>query len=245
MKNIVVFGATSMIAQEVSKKLICDDSNVYLFARNNESIERVEQDLLSRGVGNIYVNYFEALDFNSHDKYINDVFSTLGTVDVFLIAYGSLSDQEKCQGDARLAINEININGLSVVSLLTNVANRMENQGFGNITVITSVAGDRGRQSNYVYGCAKGMVSIFLEGLSQRLRKSDVHVLDIKPGFVETPMTMGFKKNFLWSKPEFVAKIIVNRIRKKKNFSYVPLYWWLIMTVIKRIPKVIFNKLKL
>ena len=121
----------------------------------------------------------------------------------------------------------------------------MESQQSGNITVITSVAGDRGRQSNYVYGAAKGMVSTFLQGLAQRLAKSGVHVLDIKPGFVDTPMTAEFDKGALWAKPEKVAQIIKKRIEKRSSFSYTPGFWFVIMTIIKSIPKFVFNRIKL
>ncbi|HHC6786513.1 SDR family NAD(P)-dependent oxidoreductase [Vibrio parahaemolyticus] len=113
------------------------------------------------------------------------------------------------------------------------------------MVAISSVAGDRGRQSNYVYGAAKAMVSTFLQGLSQRLSKKGVHVLDIKPGFVDTPMTESFAKGPLWTKPSKVAKIVVKRVNKRSQLQYVPSFWALIMFVIKMIPQVIFNKIKL
>jgi short-subunit dehydrogenase len=176
---------------------------------------------------------------------MEEAFTTLGKVDVVLVAHGSLPNQEECQANSLKTITEMNTNGVSVVSILTHIANLMEQQKSGNITVITSVAGDRGRQSNYVYGAAKGMVSTFLQGLSQRLSKSGVYVLDIKPGFVDTPMTAEFDKGALWAKPEKVADIIKKRIEKKSSFSYAPGFWFLIMTIIKSVPRVIFNKVKL
>jgi short-subunit dehydrogenase len=128
---------------------------------------------------------------------------------------------------------------------LTLLGNRFEQQRFGVIAIISSVAGDRGRQSNYVYGSAKGMLNIFTSGLRQRLYKSGVSVLTVKPGFVDTPMTANFKKGFLWSSPSLIAKLIVAGSEKANTEIYAPKYWWLIMFVIKIIPTNIFIKFKL
>jgi len=140
---------------------------------------------------------------------------------------------------------EIQTNALSTISLLTLIANRFEAKKDGTICVISSVAGDRGRGSNYVYGSAKAMITAFSSGLRQRLHKSNVAVVTIKPGFVDTPMTVDFSKNLLWSKPNVVATKIVRAIDVKKTEVYVPSFWWAIMLIIKVIPNRIFRKLKL
>ena len=245
MQNIIIIGATSAMAKEVAKLYAVENSSLYLIARDTKKLETIKQDLTVRGAANVYIESFDANDFDSHQAIIDNPFSSLNHVDVILIAHGSLPDQEQCQNDSKTAIEELNTNGVSVISLLTHAATKMEQQKSGNITVITSVAGDRGRQSNYVYGAAKGMVSIFLQGLAQRLCKSNVHVLDIKPGFVDTPMTAEFDKGALWAKPEKVAEIIKKRISKKSSFSYTPAFWFVIMTIIKLVPNFIFNKVKL
>jgi short-subunit dehydrogenase len=121
----------------------------------------------------------------------------------------------------------------------------MEAQGSGSIAVISSVAGDRGRQSNYVYGAAKGLVTRFLQGLRNRLAKKGVQVLTIKPGFVDTPMTAAFKKGALWAQPDDVARGILAAIENGKNEVYLPGFWWLIMAIIRHIPEPIFKKLSL
>jgi len=131
------------------------------------------------------------------------------------------------------------------MSLLTHLANYFETQKAGTLAVISSVAGERGRQSNYVYGAAKGAVSIFLQGLRQRLDKSGVHVLTIKPGFVDTPMTKELKKGLLWADPQAVAKLIHKGVAAKKSIIYTPGYWALIMAVIKAIPERLFKKIAL
>ena len=245
MQNIIIIGATSAMAKEVAKLYAIEKANMYLIARDTSKLDIIKQDLSVRGANTVYTAPFDANQFDSHQEVIEEAFEALGRVDLLLVAHGSLPNQELCQTDSMKAIEELNTNGVSVISLLTHAATRMEQQESGNITVITSVAGDRGRQSNYVYGAAKGLVSTFLQGLAQRLSKSGVHVLDIKPGFVDTPMTTEFDKGVLWAKPEKVAQIIKKRIKKKSSFSYTPAFWFVIMTIIKFVPKNIFNKVNL
>jgi short-subunit dehydrogenase len=136
-------------------------------------------------------------------------------------------------------------NALSVVSLLTLAANLLEPRRAGTIAVISSVAGDRGRQSNYVYGSAKALVSEFLSGLRQRLTKVGVGVVTIKPGFVDTPMTAHLPKNPLFAKPDKVARMIVSAIARRQPVCYTPSFWWPIMTAIRWVPERLFMKLAL
>jgi short-subunit dehydrogenase len=245
VQNIIIIGATSAMAKEVAKLYAIEKANLYLIARDTSKLNTIKQDLMVRGANTVHTAPFDANQFESHQTLIEQAFEALGGVDVLLVAHGSLPNQELCQTDSMKAIEELNTNGVSVISLLTHAATKMKQQKSGNITVITSVAGDRGRQSNYVYGAAKSMVSTFLQGLAQRLSKSGIHVLDIKPGFVDTPMTAEFDKGALWAKPEKVAQIIKHRISKKSSFSYTPAFWFIIMTIIKFVPKTIFNKAKL
>ena len=141
--------------------------------------------------------------------------------------------------------DEINLNYLSVVSVLTGFSQVMVQQAAGTIAVISSVAGDRGRKSNYVYGSAKSGLSIFLQGLRNSLADKGVNVLTIKPGFVDTPMTTEFKKGLLWVKPDKIARDIVKAINRKKDIIYTPWFWRWIMLIIKLIPEKIFKKMNL
>jgi short-subunit dehydrogenase len=156
-----------------------------------------------------------------------------------------LGDQKACEQDFSLAEKEIRTNFLSCVSLLTLISNEMEKEKAGTIAVISSVAGDRGRQSNYIYGSAKGALNLFLQGLRNRMYPLGVRVLTIKPGFVDTPMTAAFKKNILFAKPDQIARGIVKAIDRKKDVVYLPFFWWGIMAIIKAIPEWIFKRLKL
>jgi hypothetical protein len=187
----------------------------------------------------------EATDLAAHEPMLVAAEEALGGIDIALIAHGTLPDQKACEASVELTLQEINTNGLSVIALATRVANRMEAQGSGSIAVISSVAGDRGRQSNYVYGAAKGLVTRFLQGLRNRLAKKGVQVLTIKPGFVDTPMTAAFKKGALWAQPDDVARGILAAIENGKNEVYLPGFWWLIMAIIRHIPEPIFKKLSL
>jgi short-subunit dehydrogenase len=177
---------------------------------------------------------------------LDGCYASLGQVDIALVAHGTLPDQKACEQDVALALQEFSSNGLSVIALLTTLANRMEAQCSGTIAVISSVAGDRGRPSNYLYGTAKAAVSTFCEGLRARLFKSGVHVLTVKPGFVDTPMTQGLPlPGPLVAKPEQVAHDIYMAIAKRKDVVYTRWFWRGIMTIIRLIPNFVFKRISL
>lgn len=218
---------------------------LYLLARDPERLAALSADLSIRGATAVEHAQLDVNRFGDHQRLLDTAFENLREVDIVLIAHGSLPDQKACESDFDKSMLEINTNAVSTISLLTHIANKLEVQNRGGIAVITSVAGDRGRQSNYLYGAAKGMLSIFLQGLRNRLYKSGVSVLDIKPGFVDTPMTADFKKGLLWSNPEAVAHGIVKAIDKRKAVVYLPWFWKYIMLVIRAIPENYFKRLKL
>lgn len=244
-QNILIIGATSAIAQATIRLYAQQQANLYLLGRNSEQLATIANDAKIRGANQVHFQPFDVNQFNDHTHVLHAVFEQLKTVDIVLIAHGTLPDQIACQQNVELTLEEFNTNAISSLSLLTILANRLEAQNHGTIAVITSVAGDRGRQSNYVYGAAKSMVSTFLQGLRNRLAPHNVHVLDIKPGFVDTPMTAEFKKGALWAQPEQVAKSIVRAIKSHKNTLYTPVFWAGIMFIIRMIPETIFKRLKL
>jgi hypothetical protein len=205
----------------------------------------MKQDMLVRGAKEVNYETLDLADDKEHEKLISRVTETMGSIDTVLIAYGTLADQSESAKNYKNTLKELQINCLSVISLLTILANQMEQQGSGSIAVISSPSGDRGRQSNYIYGTAKGALTIFLQGLRNRLLKSKVHVLTIKPGFVDTPMTKDFKKGFLWVNPEVISKGIYTAIKKKREVVYLPFFWRYIMIIIKSVPEKIFKYLSL
>lgn len=245
MKKILVIGATSSIAQATSKIWATEGAELFLVGRNAEQLDVISKDMKIRGASKALIYPMDANDFDLHLPMLNAAFESLQNIDVVLIAHGTLSDQKKCEQLVGLTINEIKTNGLSVIALLTQLAIRLESQGSGTIAVLSSVAGDRGRQSNYVYGSAKSMVSTFLSGLRQRLNKSGVNILTVKPGFVDTPMTASIKKGVAWVTPDRVAQDIHKAILRKKSVLYTPQFWLYIMLVVNHIPEMIFKKLKI
>src|SRR5699024_848634 len=158
--------------------------------------------------------------------------AALGGFDMVLVAYGTLPDQTACQADAARAVAAWHTNAVSVMALVTEIANRFERNGRGLVAVISSVAGDRGRASNYVYGSAKAALNVFLDGLRHRLFASGVQVLTIRPGMVDTPMTADFDKGPLFARPEKVAADIYQAMRRRKAICYTPGFWRLVMLVI-------------
>ncbi len=245
MRKVLIVGATSRIAQEVARLMASDGDQLFLVARNKLNLQTLAADLKIRGANTVNFFVMDATDYSKHSTLIETATAELNGLNTLLIAHGSLPDQKECEHSFQQTRQELETNCLSIISLLTHIANHFEQQKEGTIAVISSVAGDRGRQSNYIYGTAKGALSIFLQGLRNRLQASGVHILTIKPGFVDTPMTADFKKGILWSKPDKIAKDIYQAIKNKKNEIYTPRFWWLIMVIIKLLPDSLFNRLKL
>lgn len=245
MNKILIVGATSAIAEAVARIHAQRGDHLFLVARNAERLRGVVDDLRIRGCPKVVGWPMEANDFGAHAGMLERAEAELGGLDTVLIAHGTLPDQGACAASVELTLDEIRTNALSTISLATLIANRFESQGRGTLAVIASVAGDRGRQSNYVYGSAKAMVSTFLSGLGQRLAKFGVAVVTIKPGFVDTPMTRDFKKGPLWTSADSVAKGIVRAIDRKTPVVYLPCFWRGIMWVIRSIPEWLFRRLRL
>lgn len=243
MKNVLVIGATSTVAGRCARLWAARGNALYLVARDEERLKVSGVDLKVRGAREAYIHCIDLNNRELHAAMLDAASAAMGSIDIVLIAHGTLPQQEACERSVSKTLAEINTNALSTISLLTLLANRFEERRAGAIAVISSVAGDRGRASNYIYGSAKAMITAFTSGLRQRLHKSDVAVVTIKLGFVDTPMTASFKKGVLWATPAGVAEKIVQAIDERKGEVYVPGFWWAVMTVIKAIPQRFFNKM--
>lgn len=245
MKRVLIIGATSAIANHCARIWAARGDMLYLAARNETHLQTISADLLVRGAAQVTSFCIDLNDLDRHSELLDAATNGMNGVDIVLVAHGTLPDQKMCERSVSETLSEIQTNALSTISLLTLIANRFEAKRDGTICVISSVAGDRGRVSNYVYGSAKAMVTAFTSGLRQRLYKSNVAVVTIKPGFVDTPMTADFDKGLLWVKPSSVAVKIVKSIDAKKAEIYVPSFWWVVMTVIKVMPHYIFKKTRI
>jgi len=242
MQRILIIGATSAIAEATARVYAARGAAIHLAGRQRARLEAIAADLSTRG-GRVTTGLLDVNDFEAHAEALDAAWQALGGVDVALLAHGTLPDQSACDGSVTLSLQEFTTNGTSTIALSAALAQRL--RPGATLAVISSVAGDRGRASNYLYGSAKAAVTAYLSGLGQRLRPTGVNVLTIKPGFVDTPMTASFRKSPLWAKPDGVANGIVRAIGRRKAVAYLPAFWWAIMLVIKSIPEFVFRRIKL
>ncbi len=243
--RVLIIGATSAIAHETAKCFARDGANLFLVARNAEKLKAIADDLKVRGAQSVETYLLDLADLDRHEEMFDTALDRLQGLDRLLIAHGTLGDQRKCELSIGETLKELNNNLISVVSLLTISANYFEQQKRGCIAVISSVAGDRGRQSNYVYGTAKGGLTVFLQGLRNRLSKSHVSVVTVKPGFVDTPMTASHKKGLLFAAPRAIGEGIYQAMKTGKDVVYLPWFWRPIMFVVRSIPESVFKRLSM
>ncbi|MDN8001323.1 SDR family NAD(P)-dependent oxidoreductase [Burkholderia multivorans] len=244
-KRIVIIGATSAIAEHCARLWLEKQSaDLTLVGRDMGRIERVATDLKVRSPeSEIRIVQAHFLDPEAINATVENIVQS-GDVDVVLIAHGSLPEQADCQDDLTECREALNINGISPVLYAEAFAKQMAKANHGTIALIGSVAGDRGRKSNYVYGAAKGLVTRYTQGLQHRFAGTGVKVVLIKPGPTDTPMTAHLKgKGSKLASVEIVAKQIVEGVETGKPVIYAPGKWWLIMMIIQHLPAAVFNKM--
>ena len=243
MKNLLILGATSDIAQAIAKLYAAKGWSLTLAARDPDQLGLLAADLRLRSAAEVHTVLFNALDAASHRSF----YAGLETrPDVVIAAFGYMGDQEKVRADPAEISRTIDINFSGMASILSVVAEDFEQRGSGAIAAISSVAGDRGRQSNYVYGSAKAGLTAFLSGLRNRLAPRGVHVMTVKPGFCRTKMTEHLElPGALTATPEQVAEAVFAGMAKGRNTVYTLWMWRWIMAIIRHIPEAIFKKMKL
>jgi hypothetical protein len=246
-KRIVIIGATSAIAEHCArlwaKEAVVD---LTLVGRDKAKIERVAADLRVRSPQSV-IRVLEA-DFIDPlaIRQLVDSIAADGAVHTALIAHGSLPDQAVCQQDLTACHDALSVNGVSPMLFAEVFVGHMQKANQGTLAIIGSVAGDRGRKSNYVYGAAKGLVTRFAQGLQHRLAGTGVRVVLIKPGPTDTPMTAHLKQQgSRLARVEDVARLIVKGVDQGKPIVYAPAKWALIMMIIRHLPNIIFNKLEI
>jgi len=244
-RRVLVVGATSAIAAETARVYAAYGARLFLTGRDPQRLDAVASDLRVRGAQSVETAVLDVTDRQRCNTVMDAAWTAFDGLDVALLAHGVLPDQSRCQASVEASIEALEVNFVSAVALLTPLANRFESAGSGCIAVIGSVAGDRGRQSNYVYGAAKGGLDRFLEGLRNRLFHAGVAVVTLKPGFVDTPMTAGLKQGPLFVSAERAGRAIHRAIERRRHIAYVPWFWHPIMIIIRALPEAVFKRLRL
>ena len=242
----LVLGASSAIARAFARVAASEGADVILAGRDRDDLDKTAADAALRSGKRATVLDFDALDYAGHAGLMQRARDAAGagTLNIFL-AFGTMPSQAEIDQDFKLAARTIESNYLGAVSVLQAAAPVLEAQKRGAVVALSSVAGDRGRIKNYVYGSAKAGLSAYLQGLRARLFRSGVTVTTVKPGFVDTAMTFGLPGMFLVASPDAVARACLAAARKGREELYVPFFWWGIMTIIRNIPERIFKRLSI
>lgn len=244
-QRVVVLGGDSDIGIATCKKLITRGASDFVLAgRNLEHLEDRSQELRERGASIVDVVPFDAIDFDSHQGFADLIFASPDDVDLVLVTFGLLGDQEHDEADAQSAVRVAQVNYTGAMSVLIPISQHLQRQGHGAIVVLSSVAAERARRSNFIYGSAKAGLDWFAQGLGDALQGSGVHVMIVRPGFARSKMTAHMKTPPLATDPELVATEIVAGLKDQSEIVWVPgkLRW--VMTVIRHLPRPIFRKLK-
>ncbi len=246
MKKVLVIGASSAIAHAVALQFLKKGAEeFFLVARSAHKLKANAESLKSHGAKIVNSAVADLVDFPSHKTLLAQAFQEAQRFDVVVMAQGELGNQSEAISDFKKAHSILDVNYTSYVSLCDELIPYAEQDKVGTIAVISSVAGDRGRASNFLYGSAKSALNEYLSGLRAYLfQRSRTHVLTVKCGFVDTPMTAEMKKGFLWAQPSGIARSVVCAVECRSNVIYAPSFWRYIMMIIKAIPEPIFKKLK-
>lgn len=244
-QRIVILGAASAIAEASARIWASRGARLVLVGRDQSKLDSIAADLVTRGAAQAVP---VALDCASADARarLDEMVATLGGLDILLLAYGALGDQKQLESDPNSVADLIATNFTSAVGWCLAAADILERQRNGALLVVGSVAGDRGRRSNYVYGATKGGLARLVEGIAHRLAPHGARAVIVKPGFVDTPMTAHIaRKGPLWAKPEQIAQTIVAASETGGPVVYTPWFWRPIMLIIRHLPTAIFNKLNI
>lgn len=242
-KTVLILGGNSDVGKSIARDFSKLGSNIILTSRKKGQLNSFKSDLEIRYSIKCDLEFFDVLDFNTHESfYIN----LKEKPDIVISCIGYLDNQEKSENSFEESLKSIQTNFTGLVSILNIISNDFESRKFGIIVGISSVAGDRGRGSNYIYGSSKSGFTSYLSGLRNRLFNSGVKVITVKPGFIKSKMTNHLDlPKILTATPNKISFDIIKSIKKKKNVVYTKWFWKWIMLVIKMIPESIFKKLKL
>lgn len=241
MQNILLIGATSLIATKVAERYARRGCKLFLVGRDKEKLSALTNKIGSNTVGSY------SIDLNNVEQ-IQDMLDAVNlvmpTIDIVLIAHGYLGDQLESERSFKHAHDIIQTNYVNCVGLIIPLVAKLRSQGSGKLGVLLSVAGDRGRPRNFTYGSAKGALGLYLQGLRSSLYQTEIEVHSFKLGPVDTPMTVDHEKNFSFSSPDRVADLIISGFNSSKRVHYVPSYWAFVMFAVRWMPEFLFQHLK-
>lgn len=244
MRRVLIFGATSAIAEAAARRFAKEGAQFYLVARNEKALGDIAHDLAVRGAASVATKAVDLGELGALAEICDIAQAELGTIDVALIAHGVLADQNECESSVASALDVMRINALSPAALMMRLGEILKRQGSGTLVVLSSVAGDRGRPSNYVYGASKALLSVLGEGMALKSAGTGVRVLVVKPGFVDTPMTASLRKGALWSSAKAVGEAIFAAVQAGRNgVLYVPFWWRFIMLAVRFAPGAIVRRM--
>ena len=244
VQSVLVLGGGSDIALATVRQLAQRRARtVVLAARDPGALQGVADELRAAGVTTVETLAFDALDTASHDAFVADVFERFGDIDLALLAFGVLGDQVAAERDAAAAVDIATTNYVGMVSTTVPLAQRMREQGHGTIVALSSVAGERARKSNFIYGSSKAGMDAFFQGLGDSLVGTGVHVMIVRPGFVHTKMTAGMDTAPLSTTPEAVADAIVHGLERGRESIWVPGTLRYVMSALRHVPRPVFRKL--
>lgn len=243
--SVLVLGATSRVAHQIALRYARAGEAIYVTARDGAEAQAIAADVAIRHGVPTGACAFDATDFDSHPAIVARVEAEVGPLTVLVVAFGEMGEQAESEADFAEARKVIDINFTGAASACEAAAKVMAERGAGLIVGISSVAGDRGRQSNYFYGAAKGAFTLYLQGLRNRLFKQGVHVMTVKLGFVDTRMTYGMRTGIPIADPEAVAEAVFAAGNRRTDTLYYPRFWQGIMGIIKSVPEQAFKRLSL
>ena len=244
IKRLVIFGASSAIAREIARAAASEQVELCLISRQAHELSLMQRDLEVRGSPHVHTIVSDATEINAQAALLERISKSFADFDAVLVANGELTPMPQAEQDLEIFFSSMRINFGGVATLLLRLAPYFEQRGRGCIAAIGSVAGDRGRRVNYLYASAKAGLDTFLSGLRGRMAQCGVRVVSIKPGFVDTPMTAGFKKGALFAAPDQVGRAAWRAIKTRNRAVYLPWFWRPIMLIIRALPEVIFQRLK-
>lgn len=244
MARILIIGATSAIAEATARRFAERGDALFLVARDKQRLDTIAADLSTRGAARVGRARLDVIEFEHHAEVIERAWRELDGIDVALIAHGSDAYERDHLQSQDMLRRGMDTNATATIALMARIGMRMAVARHGTLAVISSVAGDRGRAANLLYGAAKAAVSAYASGLRQHFLRRGVHVLDIRPGWVDTPLTARLEKSPLFAQPDAVARGIVRAIDRKRNIVYLPWFWAPLMFVVRHIPEVVWKRMR-